>query len=113
MLSSNPCVIAALRNFAHVPTLYDGSTAAVYATCCGGKDDDKDGNYGYSRVFRQVKDISGNRNMVCEAFPVPLALPEKQRSDGNAVMATKLSDSNFNGELVERLERFIGRVRGA
>lgn len=80
-----------------------------YATCCGSKDDDKEGKYGYNRVFRQVKDLSGNQNMICEAFPIPLALPVEQRNDGKAIMATKLSDANFTGELVERLGGFVGR----
>lgn len=81
-----------------------------FVTCCGGDDSQKDTKLGYSRVFQQVKNMINDKFGGSEAFPVSLALPEEKRKDQDAIMKTRLSDSNFNGEILNRFESFIQKV---
>jgi menaquinone-dependent protoporphyrinogen IX oxidase len=89
-----------------------GKNARVifYATCCGGGDEEKDGKFGYAKVFREVEKLSGEKCAACEAFPVPLTLPEGKRKDDNAVMSARLSDETFSGEIRERYDSFLQTV---
>lgn len=81
-----------------------------YATCCGGGDAEKDGRFGYARVFREVEKLAGAKMVACEAFPVPLVLPEGKRKDDSAVMNARLSDESFTGEIRERYDSFLRAV---
>jgi len=81
-----------------------------FATSCGSSDAKKDGKFGYAHVFLQVKQLLGDRCVHCEAFPVDLALPDDQKDVGEAIMKTRLSDSNFTEELQKRLDGFTKKV---
>ncbi len=84
-----------------------------YATCCGGGDAEKDGKFGYAGVFKQVEKLVGDKCAACEAFPIPLVLPEDKRKDDNAVMNARLTDESFAGEFRERYDSFMQRVTRA
>lgn len=81
-----------------------------FVTCCGSDDTQKDTRFGYSRVFQKVKNIIKNSYGGSEAFPISLALPEEKRKDQDAIMKTRLSDSNFNDELQTKLENVIQKI---
>jgi len=78
-----------------------------FVTCCGSSDADKDGTFGYEGVFKQVRDLLGDRCRHCEVFPVVLTLPEDKRKDDQAVMKARLSDDSFGPELRQRLDSFL------
>jgi multimeric flavodoxin WrbA len=82
-----------------------------FMTCCGGGEAEKDSRFGYESVFAQVRAEAGERCRECAAFPVSLALPEEKRGDSDAVMKARLSDETFTGELRQRLEAFVQKVR--
>ncbi len=82
-----------------------------YATCCGGGDAEKDGKFGYARVFREVEKLAGAKMVACEAFPVPLVLPEDKRKDDSAVMNARLSDEAFTGAIRERYDSFLRTIK--
>lgn len=84
--------------------------ALYFATCCGGSDSDKDGNYGYVKVFKQVKKLMGREDVYCEAFPIPIVVPKDKINDSNTIMNTRLSDENFKGEILIRFENFIEKM---
>lgn len=87
---------------------YKSSIKKLYfATCCGSDESQKDSKFGYGRVFKQVRDAAGENCIHCEAFPVVYALPEDKRKEEGAALKIKLSDENFTGELMGRLERFV------
>lgn len=83
-----------------------------FATCCGSCDAQRDGRFGYARVFPQVKRLVGEKCIHCEAFPIGLVIPEEKQGDDNAVMKTRLSDDNFTGAIQERLDAFVEKVKG-
>ncbi len=84
-----------------------------FATCCGSEDEKKDDKFGYGSVFEQVKNLAGTTCVHCEAFPVGLVLPPEQREDSKAMMAARLSEENFTGQLQQRFFEFIGRITAA
>lgn len=83
----------------------------VFATCCGSSDEIKDKKYGHGLVFNEIKATLQDKCIHCEAFPIPLVLPEDKKKDDQAVMNTRLSNANFKGEIEERFERFVERLR--
>jgi flavodoxin len=98
-------LIAPLNDFlskyrTHISKLY-------FALSCGSSDEEKDGKFGYASVFAQTKKKMGDACIHCEAFPIPLALPEQSRKDSDAIMKTWLSDENFSGEIARRFESFM------
>ena len=79
----------------------------VFVTCCGSTYDKKDEKFGHGLVFRQVKEIMGEKCTICRAFPIGLVLPEEQRDDTDAFMKAHLNDENFKGEIAERFEALM------
>lgn len=82
-----------------------------FATCCGSTDQMRDDKFGYGGVFQKVRKALGKSDMICEAFPIPMVLPEEDRENDELIMKTRLSDDNFVGEIKERFDGFIRKVR--
>jgi flavodoxin len=82
----------------------------IFVTCCGSPDAKKDEKFGHGIVFREVETIMGNKCTLCRAFPVELVVPEDKKEDPQAIMKTRLSDSNFNGVIKERFDRMIATL---
>ena len=85
--------------------------ALIFMTSCGGGDETKDDKFGYAPVFREVERLAKGKPVLCEAFPIVLAIPEEKRSDNNEVMRMRMNDNLFSGALQERLERFIEKIK--
>ncbi|MBN2036684.1 MAG: hypothetical protein JW768_08095 [Chitinispirillaceae bacterium] len=101
-------LISPLRD---VISKYRNSIRSLYfITCCGSSDAEKENRFGYAAVFTKVKNVLGDKCALCEAFPIGLVLPEDKAKDGDAIMNTRLSDSNFIGQIKKRAEDFIKRV---
>ena len=49
----------------------------------------------------------GTRCGTCTAFPIDLLLSDEQKGDEQAMMNTRLDESNFNGAVKDRFDRFI------
>ena len=81
-----------------------------FTTCCGSRDAIKDEKFGYAGVFQQVRQLTGDRCVHCEAFPIGLVLPADKQDDSDAVMKARLSDQNFTGHIQSRLEHFMQKV---
>jgi flavodoxin len=79
----------------------------VFVTCCGSPFEKKDEKFGHNLVFNEVKRITGETCIHCEAFPITLVLPDDQKEDTDAFMKTHLNDDNFKGEIAAIYERFI------
>ncbi|NNF33318.1 MAG: hypothetical protein HKN68_04380 [Saprospiraceae bacterium] len=79
----------------------------TFVTCCGSIDEDKDGRFGYNRIFNKVKKLMGSKMKYCEAFPISLTLTEDKRKDEKAVLELRLTEKNFKDEIKERFNRFI------
>jgi flavodoxin len=82
----------------------------VFVTCCGSTYAKKDEKFGHGLVFRNVRDILGDKLVFTQAFPVGLVLPDEQKEDADAFMKTHLNDGNFKGEIADRFEAFMKRV---
>lgn len=78
----------------------------VFATCCGSTFEKSRDKFGHELVFEKVEAEYGS-HVLCQAFPIVLALPEDKREDDQAVMATRLSDDNFKGELEVIFDAFM------
>ena len=61
-------------------------------------------------MFRNVRDILGDKLVLTQAFPVGLVLPDEQKEDADAFMKTHLNDGNFKGEIADRFEAFLKLV---
>ena len=81
-----------------------------FATCCGSDDQTKDTKYGYNTVFKKVRNIGEEYLGYCEAFPISLVLTAEEREDDQVVMNTRLSDENFKGGIIARLNSFIKKL---
>jgi hypothetical protein len=81
-----------------------------FATCCGSSDAEKSNKFGYATVFPVFQHLLGNKCGLCEAFPIGLVLEPGKEGDGDTIMKTRLTDSNFTGRMSERLDVFIKRL---
>ncbi|EKD25874.1 MAG: hypothetical protein ACD_79C01462G0004 [uncultured bacterium] len=81
-----------------------------FACCCASSDATKDDKFGHGLVFKMAKDILQEKLVFCEAFPIPLVVPEDKQKDSDLIMKTRLSDSNFSGEIQKRFDNFIQKV---
>ena len=101
--------IAPLRGFIkqykkEISTLY-------FATCCGGGDNMKEDKFGYMHVFRNLEAMTTGISTTCKAFPIPLVLSEEEQKDDQLVMSTRLSDTNFKGEILKRYKDFLDTIK--
>ncbi len=78
-----------------------------FVSCCGSSDEMKEKKFGYGLVFKQVKDLMGPAFVGSTAFPITMVLPEEKREDAELVMKTRLSESNFTGQIRDRYDQFI------
>lgn len=91
---------------------YNSNYSKLYfVTCCGGSDEVKDDKFGYNLVFTKIRKLTKDKCMECVAFPIVLAVPEDKRNDDQAIMNTKLNDSNFNGELIARFNSLLSKLK--
>jgi menaquinone-dependent protoporphyrinogen IX oxidase len=100
--------IPLLRSF--IKSYSDQIKSLVFVTCCGSTYKGKDDKFGHGLVFKEVKEILGERCTHCQAFPVGLVLPEDQREDPDAFMKTHLDKENFRGEIQEIFNGFIEKL---
>jgi len=100
--------IPPLRSF--VKNYADRINSLVFVTCCGSTYKNKDEKFGHGLVFEEVKQILGDKCTLCQAFPVGLVLPDEQKEDTDAFMKTHLNDENFNGEIQEIYDAFVGKL---
>jgi len=102
-------LIPPLRSFL---SKYFGSiNKLVFVTCCGSSDAKKDEKFGHGFVFKEVENILKDKCHFCKAFPIDLVLPDDKKEDGELIMKTRLSDSNFKGTIQERLDDVIRRIK--
>lgn len=78
--------------------------------CCGSRDEDNDGKYGYDTVFEKAREVAGPALKNCMAFPISLVLSPELQDDSDTIMKTRLTMENFKGEIVERMEAFVNRL---
>lgn len=100
-------LISPLRDF--LIKFNKNNNKLFFVTCCGSSDAAKEGKFGYARVFQVIKKVFGERCVHCEAFPISLVLNKNKKEDVSP-MKTRLSDTNFTGEIQKRFEEFIKKV---
>lgn len=100
--------IPPLRSF--VKRYFNQINNLVFVTCCGSTYAKKDEKFGHGLVFREVKQILGDRLAFTLAFPVGLVLPDDHKEDPDAFMKTHLNDENFKGEIADRFDKFMEEV---
>lgn len=101
-------LIAPLRSFL---IRYNKQIKQLYfLTCCGSKDKDKDGKWGYAQVFTRIEEILGIRCAHCAALPITLIVPEEKQEDDQYILNARLTDDNFNGEIKARYLKFIDNL---
>ena len=80
-----------------------------FITCCGSREEERDGKYGFNTVFAKAREVASGQLTYTEAFPINLVLPDELKDDADAIMKTRLNDENFKGEIVEQLEAYVAR----
>ncbi len=103
-------LIVPLKNF--VIKHSDKINKMVFVSCCGSTFEQKDQKFGHNLVFNEVKKLTGEKCIHCEAFPIGLVLPEEHKKDTDAFMKTHLSNDNFKGEIVGIYDNFIRQLKG-
>jgi flavodoxin len=83
----------------------------IFVTCCGSTFDKKDEKFGHNLVFNEIKIITGDKCLHCEAFPITLVLPAELKDDTSAFMKNHLNDENFKGEIVNIYNAFISKLK--
>ncbi|MDT8402167.1 MAG: flavodoxin domain-containing protein [Bacteroidales bacterium] len=89
----------------------DSIRKLIFVTCCGSTYSKKDEKFGHGLVFKEVEKIMGDKCLLCQAFPVGLVLHDDQKEDPEAFMKTHLNDDNFKGEIQERFDDFINKLK--
>jgi flavodoxin len=102
-------LIVPLKNFLHKNIRKINKL--IFVTCCGSTFDKKDEKFGHNLVFNQVKNLSGDKCLHCEAFPIILVLPDDKKDDSSAFMETHLNDDNFKGEIVDIYNDFVKKIQ--
>jgi flavodoxin len=102
-------LIPPLRSF--IKKYFDKIKNLIFVTCCGSTDAKKDEKFGHGLVFKEVENILKGKCVMCQAFPVGLVLPVDKKEDADAFMKTHLNDENFKGEISERFDNFMKKVR--
>ena len=82
----------------------------IFITCCGSSYEEKDKKFGHNLVFKKMKKLLGNKCLQCEAFPIPLLLPDDKKKNSDMVMNTRLSNENFKGEIAHVFSEFIEKI---
>ncbi len=82
-----------------------------FATCCGGGESEKDTKFGYSAVLSKIQLLMNDKYAYGDALPIDLIVPEEMKGNGETVMKLKLTDETFKGKIVEKYERFLGKVK--
>ena len=82
----------------------------AFVTSCASSFEEKNSKFGHNLVFDEVKKMMGDKCICCEAFPMPLILDDEQKQDADLVMKTRLSDENFNGEILDIFNKFIAFI---
>ncbi len=102
-------LIVPLKNFLnkHINKI----SKMVFVSCCGSTFEQKDDKFGHNLVFNEVKKLSGEKCIHCEAFPIVLVLPDEHKKDTDAFMKTHLNDQNFKGEIVGVYDYFIQKLK--
>lgn len=101
-------LIVPLKNFINKHNT--NITKLIFVSCCGSNFEKKDEKFGYNLVFNTVKELTGEKCIHCEAFPITLVLPEEQKESSDAFMKTHLNDENFNGEIADIYDSFIKKL---
>ncbi len=81
-----------------------------FVCCCGSTDESKNDKFGYVGAFDMIKSDHDIKFITSEAFPIDLVIPGDKKGDDQAMMKTRLSDENFNGEIEIRLDRFLSNI---
>ncbi len=68
-------------------------------------------HFGYGSVFLKLEKRVPDVPLSCQAFPIALALREEDRENGELIMNTRLTESNFKGELRELFEDFTASMK--
>jgi menaquinone-dependent protoporphyrinogen IX oxidase len=100
--------ILPLRSF--LDKYKDNIHELIFVTCCGSPDAKKDEKFGHGIVFREIETIMGNKCTMCRAFPIDLVVPDDKKENPEAIMKTRLSDTNFNGVIKERFDQMIATL---
>jgi flavodoxin len=82
----------------------------IFITCCGSSYEVKNKKFGHNLVFNKVKEILGEKCIKCEAFPIPLLLPDDKKEDPDLIMNTRLTNDNFRGEIAHIFSEFIEKI---
>ncbi|MBD3421465.1 MAG: hypothetical protein GF398_15210 [Chitinivibrionales bacterium] len=101
--------LAPLRDF--VKKYRQRINKLYFATNCGSSDKHKDGKFGYGKIFTALEQELGDKLVFARAFPIALVIPQDKQDDADYVMKTRLSDENFKGEIAERLDGFVAKVK--
>jgi len=79
----------------------------VYITVCGGDEEDKDGQFGYEKVFKEIKALFGKKHFSSYAISVK-SLEKFEKDD---VMSIRLDEKLFVGNIAKRFDEVVGDLK--
>ncbi len=79
----------------------------VYITVCGGNEEDKDGQFGYERVFKEIKALFEKSNFSSYAISVKF-LDKFERED---VMSIRLDEKLFVDNIAKRFDEVVDDLK--
>jgi menaquinone-dependent protoporphyrinogen IX oxidase len=102
-------LIVPLRNFVSKHLHKIGKM--VFVSCCGSTFENKDEKFGHNLVFQELKKLTGEKCVHCEAFPIRLILTEEEKKDTDADIKYHLNNENFKGEIIPIYNTFIEKMK--
>ncbi len=87
------------------------SIAIHFAVSCERSDSQKNEKYGYAHVLREAETIGGKFVKITEAFSTALVNKENKSWTPKLSQKIKITEENFEGEIKERFDNFIAKIK--
>ncbi len=84
----------------------------IFVSCCGSSYEIREKKFGHCRVFKKVESLFAEKCIRCEALRIALLFHDDKKHYADLVMNTRLTESNFTGDFLEHIKRFISNISG-
>ncbi len=98
-------LIAPLKDFIRA---YRNTYKKLYfVTCCGSGKAEKDGPFGYEKVFDKVRQLAGDTLIACYPLSLGDTVSNAQRGSSEEVLNIRLNQHTFVGPIKEAYNGFV------
>lgn len=78
-----------------------------FVTCCGSGEAEKDGPFGYEKVFDKVRQLAGDALIACHPLSLGDISADSQGGSTEEILNIRLNQDTFGGKIKEAYEGFV------